>query len=138
VSELHRIHIHAKCVNWSAGISYPHYRACSLIGSFLLGFTSCHGRETESDRNTIFRCSFICYFFWGFILWLQGTCFYVWLWYKRERAPKHPAIWLILGGYAPSYKSDSLVFRYFFIYLNILAREYSVCVFKGNKPCKIL
>jgi hypothetical protein len=54
----------------------------------------------------------------GFILWQHGTCFYVWLWYKRERTPKHSAIWFILGGYAPSYKSDSLVFRCSFYYLS--------------------
>jgi hypothetical protein len=48
-------------------------------------------------------------FFWGFILWQHGTCCHVWLWYKRERTPKHSAIWFRLGGYAPSYKSDSLV-----------------------------
>jgi hypothetical protein len=62
VSELNRIHIHAPCVNWSAGISYPHSRVCPLIGSFLLGFTYCDWRERESDRNVIFRCSFIGYF----------------------------------------------------------------------------
>jgi hypothetical protein len=37
VSELNRIHIHAQCVNWSAGISYPHSRAIPLIGSFCWG-----------------------------------------------------------------------------------------------------
>jgi hypothetical protein len=56
-------------------------------------------------------------FLWGFILRPQGTCYYVWLWYKREWASKHSAIWLILGGYAPSYKSDSLVCRCSFYYL---------------------
>jgi hypothetical protein len=61
-----------------------------------------------------FRDSVFIYF----ILWQQGTCFYVWLWYKRERTPKHSAIWLILGGVAPSYKSDSLVFRCSFYYLS--------------------
>jgi hypothetical protein len=38
-------------------------------------------------------------FFLGFILWQQETCFYVWIWYKRERASKHSAIWFILGVY---------------------------------------
>jgi hypothetical protein len=66
VSELNRIHIHAQCANWSAGISYPHSRACPLIGSFTLGFTYCDGRERESDRNITFRCSSIGYFFPGF------------------------------------------------------------------------
>jgi hypothetical protein len=56
-------------------------------------------------------------FLWGFILWYQGTRFYVWLWYKREITSKHLAIWFILGGYAPSYKSDSLVFRCSFYYI---------------------
>jgi hypothetical protein len=63
VSELNRIHIHAQCVNWSAGISYPHCRACPLIGPFCLGFTYCDGGESESERNIIFRCSFIGSFF---------------------------------------------------------------------------
>jgi hypothetical protein len=71
VSELNRIYIHAQCVNWSAGISYPHSRACPLIGSVLLVFTYCDGRERESDRNIIFRCSFIGYFLPG----LTGNVF---------------------------------------------------------------
>jgi hypothetical protein len=87
-----------------------------FCGSFLLGFTYCDGRETKRDRNMIFKCSFIGYFFLGFHIVKQGTRFYVWLWYKSERTPKHSAIWLILGGYAPSYKSDSLVFRCSFYY----------------------
>jgi hypothetical protein len=66
----------------------------------------------------------------GFILWQQGTCFYVWLWYKRERTPKHSVIWLILGGYAPSYKSDNLVFRCSFYYLEISA-TYLCCCCEG-------
>jgi hypothetical protein len=101
MSGLNRIHIHAPCVNWSAGISYPHSRACPLIGSFLLGFTYCDGRERESDRNVISRCSFIGSFLPGFHIVIQGTCFYVWLWYKRERTPKHSAIWFILGATPP-------------------------------------
>jgi hypothetical protein len=36
-----------------------------------------------------------------YILWQQGTCFYVDYVYKRERTLKHSAIWLIVGGYAP-------------------------------------
>jgi hypothetical protein len=106
--ELNRVQIYAPCV-----ISYPHSRACPLIGSFLLGFTYCDGRERESDRNIILRCSFIVLFLRGFILWQQGTCFYVCLWYKRERISKHSAI----SALGPSYKSDSLVFRCSFYYL---------------------
>jgi hypothetical protein len=49
----------------SALTGVPHSRACPLIGSFLLGFTYCDGRERESDRNIIFRCSFIGSFFLG-------------------------------------------------------------------------
>jgi hypothetical protein len=64
------------------------------------------GKATEMSYSDV--CSLV-HFCRGFILWQQGTCFYVWLWYKRERTPKHSAIWLILVGYAP--KSDSLVFR---------------------------
>jgi hypothetical protein len=48
-----RIHIHGQLL---------HSRACPLIGSFLLGFTYCDGREMKSDRNIIFRCSFIGFF----------------------------------------------------------------------------
>jgi hypothetical protein len=51
---LNCIHIHEQCVNWSAGISYSHFRAFPLIGLFLLGFTYCDGRERESDGNIIF------------------------------------------------------------------------------------
>jgi hypothetical protein len=138
VSELNRIHIHTQCDNWSAGISYPHSRACPLIGSFLLGFTYCDGRERENDGNIIFRCSFIGHFSPGFHIATTGNVFlYIWLWYKRERTTKHSAIWIILGGYAPSYKSDSLVFRCSFYYLERLCfnkcrkivRE-AVCIFK--------
>jgi hypothetical protein len=75
VSEINRIHIHAPCVNWSAGISYPHSRACPLIGSFLLGFTYCDETERESDKNIIFRCSFIGYFFPGFHIVVSGNVF---------------------------------------------------------------
>jgi hypothetical protein len=64
-------------------------------------------------------------FFKGFILWHQGTCLYFWLWYKRERTSKHSAIWLILGGYAPSYKSDGLVFRCSFYYKNIQKQQHT-------------
>jgi hypothetical protein len=125
VSELNRIHIYAQYVNWSAGIRYPHSWAWPVIGSFLLGFTYCDGRETDNERNIIFRCSFIGYFFLGFILWQQGKCVYVWLWYKRERTSKHSAIWLIIGSYAPSYKSDSLVFRcsFYSFFRNILCEK---------------
>ena len=72
------------------------------------------GKATEMSYSDVRSLVHFCR---GFILWQQGTCFYVWLWYKRERTPKHSAIWLILGGYAPSYKSDSLVFRCSFYYL---------------------
>jgi hypothetical protein len=65
----------------------------------------------------------------GFILRQQGICFYVWLWYKRERTSKHSAIWLILGGYAPSYKSDSLVFRCSFYALSLY------CIILHNVYC---
>jgi hypothetical protein len=78
LSELNYIHVHAQCVNRSAGISYPHSRACPLIGSFLLGLlivTADKGKAIEilySDVRSLVS------FFWGFILWHLGTCFYVW------------------------------------------------------------
>jgi hypothetical protein len=73
VTELNRIHIHAQCVNWSAGISYPHSRACPLIGSFCPGFTYGDDREMDSDGNVIFRCSFIGNFFVGFHIVASGN-----------------------------------------------------------------
>jgi hypothetical protein len=75
VSVLNRIHVHAQCVNWSAGISYPYSRTCPLIGSFLLGFTYCYCRERKSGRIIIFRCSFIGYFFGGFHIVATGNVF---------------------------------------------------------------
>jgi hypothetical protein len=50
------------------------------------------GKATEisySDARSLVT------FFWGFMLWQQGTCFYAWLWYKRGRTSKHSAIWFI-------------------------------------------
>jgi hypothetical protein len=79
-----------------------------------------HIVTTEKGKATEMSYSYVrslVHFCRGFVLWQQGACFYVWLWYKRERTPKHSAIWLILGGYAPSYKSDSLVLRCSFYYL---------------------
>jgi hypothetical protein len=114
VSELNRIHIHEQCGNWSEGISYPHSRSYPLIGSFLLGFTYCDGRERESGRNIIFRCLIIGYFFPGLKLCQQGTCFYVWLLYKRERTPKHSAIWFILGALSITYLKFVLCQSIFF------------------------
>jgi hypothetical protein len=67
--------MHAQCGNWSAGISNSHSKACSLIGSFLLGFTFCDGRERESDRNIRFRSSFIGYFFPEFHIVATGNVF---------------------------------------------------------------
>jgi hypothetical protein len=75
VTELNRIHIHAQCVNWNAGISYPHSRACQLIGSFCLGFTFCDDKERDSYGNIIFRCSFIGYSFVGFHIVVSGNVF---------------------------------------------------------------
>jgi hypothetical protein len=67
--------MHSACVNWSAGISYPYSRACPLIGSFLPGFTYCDGKERESDRNIIFRSSFIGTFFLGFHIVTTGNVY---------------------------------------------------------------
>jgi hypothetical protein len=117
VCELNRIHIHAPCVNWSAGFSYPHPRACPLIGSFCCGLLIVTAEKVKATEISYLDARLLVTFLRGFILWQQGTYFYVWLWYKRERTSKHSALWLILGGYAPSYKSDSLVFRCSFYYL---------------------
>jgi hypothetical protein len=77
VSELNRIqiHVHVYCINWSTGISYPHSKACPLIGSFFLGFTYFDRRERENDRNIIFRCSFIGNFYLGFHIVTTGNVF---------------------------------------------------------------
>jgi hypothetical protein len=117
-SKINRIHIHAQCINWSAGISYPHSRERDhwLTHFFwgLLSVTAEKGTAIEiSDARSL------VFFSWNYILWPQGTCFYVWLWYKRERTSKHSAIWSIHGGYARSYRSDSLVFWGPFFYILI-------------------
>jgi hypothetical protein len=86
-----------KCVRVKSYTYTCTVRACPLIGVFCRGLlivTAEKGKATEisySDAHSL------VHFFWGFILWQQGTCFYVWLWYKRERTSKHSAIWLILG-----------------------------------------
>jgi hypothetical protein len=93
--------------------------------------TADKGKATEMSNSDVRSLVHFCR---GFILWHQGTCFYVWLWYKKERTPKHSAIWLILGGYAPSYKSDSLVFRcsFYYLYTAILrGGKQQVIVFKS-------
>jgi hypothetical protein len=64
------------------GISYPHSRACPLIGWFFLGFTMtttvyCDDRENDSYRNIILRCSFIDYIFLSYCVWQQGTCLFL-------------------------------------------------------------
>jgi hypothetical protein len=108
--ELNRMHIHAQCVNWSAGISYPHSRECPLICSFLLGFTYCDGRERESDRIIIFRCSFICFFLPGFHIVTTGNVFLCLTMIQKRKNIKTLGNLIYTRGYAPSYKSDSLVF----------------------------
>jgi hypothetical protein len=56
-------------------------------------------------------------FFWGFKLWYQGTCFYVWQ--KRKNIKTLGNLMYTRGlGYAPTYKSDSLMFRCSFYYLS--------------------
>jgi hypothetical protein len=117
---LNRIHIHAQCGNWSAGISYPHSRTCPLIGSFLLGFTYCDGRERKSDRNVIFRCSFIGSFLPGFHIVTTGNVLLCLTMIQKRKDTKTLSNLInTRGGYAPSYKSDSLVFRCSFYYLNM-------------------
>jgi hypothetical protein len=59
----------------SLGISYPHSRACPLIGSFCQGFTYCDDRERDSDGNIIFRWSFIGYLFVGFHIVVSRNVF---------------------------------------------------------------
>jgi hypothetical protein len=72
------------------------------------------GKATEMSYSDVRSSVNFCR---GFILWQQGTCFYVWLLIqKRERTPI----------YAPSYKSDSLVFRCSFYYLSNTIRRSAV------------
>jgi hypothetical protein len=55
-------------------------------GSFLLGFTYCDGRERESNRNIIFRCSFVGYFFLGFqFVTLQGLTVFMFDYDTKEK-----------------------------------------------------
>jgi hypothetical protein len=85
VSEFNRKHIYEQCVYLSACSSYPHSRACPLIGSFLLEFTYCDGKERENDRSIIFRCSFIGYFFlWIYILTSGNMVLYLTMVQKRK------------------------------------------------------
>jgi hypothetical protein len=122
VLELNRLHIHAQCVNWSAGISNPHYRACPLIGSFLLGFTYCGGRERKSIRNIIFRCSFIGNFSLGFHIVTTRNVFYVWLWYKtlgnliNTRGLRPPRI----NHVASCFDALSITYKSFALYIIVI------------------
>jgi hypothetical protein len=88
-------------VNWSAGISYRHSRACPLIGSFLLKLLIVTAEKAKATEVSYLDACSLVTFLRGFILGQQGTCFCVWLWYKRERTSKHLAIWLILGVTLP-------------------------------------
>jgi hypothetical protein len=73
MSELNRIHIHAQCLNWSAGICYPHSLACPLIGSFLLEFTYCDGRERKATEISYSDARSLVTFFWGFHIVTTGN-----------------------------------------------------------------
>jgi hypothetical protein len=66
-------------------------------------------------------CSFIGYFSPGFHIVTTGNVFLC------LTISKHLSIWLILGSYAPSYKSDSLVFRCSFYYLIWIEHDLYVC-----------
>jgi hypothetical protein len=78
----------------------------------LLTVTTEKGKATEisySDTRSLV----------GFHILTTGNVFLcLTIWFKRERTSKRSAIWLILRGYAPSYKSDNHVFRCSFYYLN--------------------
>jgi hypothetical protein len=111
-----KAYIHAQCVNWSAGISNPHSRACPSISSFLLGFTYCDDSEREIDRNIIFRCSFIGYFYLGFHIVTTGKAFLCLTMIQKRK------------NIAPTHKSDSLVFRcsvYYLIKLVVISCGFS-------------
>jgi hypothetical protein len=43
--------------------------------TYFLGFSDYNGRERDSERNIIFRCSFIEYFFLGFHIVTTGNVF---------------------------------------------------------------
>jgi hypothetical protein len=113
ICRLNPIHIHAQCVKLRTGISYPLSRAFLLIGSYfgdLLIVTT--EKEIAIEMSYADTCSLI-YFLLGFHI----VIFYVSLWYKKKGTSKHSAICFLLGGIAPSYKSDCLVFRCSFYYL---------------------
>jgi hypothetical protein len=124
VSGLNRIHIHAQCVTWSAGISYPYSRACPLIGSFLLGFTYCDCRERKSGRIIIFRCSFIGYFFMGFHIVATGNVFLCLTMIQIRKNIKTLGNLINTRGLCPLVQmADSLVFRCSFYYLTSLITD---------------
>jgi hypothetical protein len=105
-------------ISWSGvqilvDISYLHSRAYPLIGSFFLGFTYCDGREWDSNRNIIFRWSFIGYFFLGFHIVTTGNVFLLLSMIQKKKNIKT----LSNLFYAPSYKSDSLMVWFFFYYM---------------------
>jgi hypothetical protein len=113
--------IHTQCVNGGTGISFPHSRACPLIGSFLLGFTYCDGIERDSDKNIIFRCSFIGYYFLRFYILTTGNVFLCLTMIQNRKNIK-----TLGNGLRPSYKYGSLCFDalsitysiYFFAYFH--------------------
>jgi hypothetical protein len=71
------IHIYAQFVIWSAGISYPHSRACTLIGLFLLGFIIVTAEKGKALEIVHSDARLLVTFFCEFILRQQGTCFSV-------------------------------------------------------------
>jgi hypothetical protein len=103
--------MHAHSIKWNAGISYPHSRACPMIGSFLLRFTYCDNRVRDRDSNIIFRCSFIGYFFSGVLYCDNRDRVSVFAYDTKWGTSKH----------APLYKSDCLIFRCSFYYVSTIS-----------------
>jgi hypothetical protein len=94
-----------------------------IIGSVLLGFTYCDGRERESD---IFRCLFIGYFFPGLHIVSTGNVILGLTMIQKRKNIKTLGNLINTRGYAPSYKSDNLVFRCSFYYLKSVFEKYNV------------
>jgi hypothetical protein len=128
LSYLVKIYMHS-ALTWVQVLVTHTPEHANWLAHFLLGFTYCDDRKWKATEKSYLDARSSVTFLRSFILWQQGTCFFVWLWYKRERTSKHSAIWYIFGGYAPSYKSDSLVFRCSFYYLSLWINVIKYAIF---------
>jgi hypothetical protein len=55
---------------------FRYFQLLTFMNCVLFKSKTNHGKERESDRNIIFRCSLICLFFLGFHIVTTGNLFY--------------------------------------------------------------